>query len=99
MAAVPGLELVEMEHSDRCCGAGGSYQLTQREMSGQLRAHKLEEAAATGAETIATANPGCMVQLALGAREAGMSVRVCHVVDLLDEAYRREAAAAAGGRD
>ncbi|MDE2969659.1 MAG: heterodisulfide reductase-related iron-sulfur binding cluster [Chloroflexota bacterium] len=92
MAAVPGLELVEMEHSDRCCGAGGSYQITQREMSGQLRAHKLEEAAATGAATIATANPGCMVQFALGAREAGLDVRVCHVVDLLDEAYRREGA-------
>lgn len=91
MAAIQGLELAEMEHSDRCCGAGGSYQLTQREMSGQLRAHKLEEAAATGAETIATANPGCMVQLALGAKEAGMAVRVCHVVDLLDEAYQREA--------
>lgn len=90
MAAIPGLELAEMEHSDRCCGAGGSYQLTQREMSGQLRAHKMEEAAATGAVTIATANPGCMVQLALGAKEAGMAVRVCHVVDLLDEAYRRE---------
>ncbi len=92
MAAVPGLELVEMAHSDRCCGAGGSFQLTQREMSGQLRTHKLEEAAETGAETIATANPGCMVQLSLGAREAGLQVRVCHVVDLLDEAYRREAA-------
>ncbi len=94
LASVPGLELVEMEHPDRCCGAGGSYQLTQREMSGQLRAHKLEDAAATGAETIATANPGCMVQLALGASEAGLPVRVCHVVDLLDEAYQREAAAA-----
>ena len=93
LAAVPGLELVEMEHADRCCGAGGSYQLTQREMSGQLRAHKLAEAAATGADTIATANPGCMVQLALGAREAGLDVRVCHVVDLLDEAYRRETGA------
>ena len=88
--AIPGLELVEMEHPDRCCGAGGSYQLTQREMSGQLRTHKLEEAAATGAETIATANPGCMVQLTLGAQEAGLPVRVCHVVDLLDQAYLRE---------
>ena len=44
LAAIPGLELVEMPHSDRCCGAGGSYQITQREMSGQLRTHKLEEA-------------------------------------------------------
>ena len=90
LTAIPGLELVEMPHADRCCGAGGSYQITQREMSGQLRTHKLEEAVATGAGTIATANPGCMVQLALGAREVGLPLRVCHVVDLLDEAYQRE---------
>ena len=95
IAAIPGLELVEMPHADRCCGAGGSYQLTQREMSGRLRANKLQEARTTGAETIATANPGCMVQLSLGAREAGLPMRVCHVVDLLDEAYRCEEADAA----
>ena len=88
LGAIPGLELVEMEHPDRCCGAGGAYQLTQREMSGQLRTHKLEDAAATGAQIIATANPGCTLQLELGAREAGLPVRVCHVVDLLDEAYQ-----------
>jgi len=90
LEAIPGLELVEMEHSDRCCGAGGAYQLTQREMSGQLRTHKLEDAIATGAKIIATANPGCMMQMELGANQAGVAIKVCHVVDLLDEAYRQE---------
>jgi glycolate oxidase iron-sulfur subunit len=90
LGVIPGLTLVEMEHPDRCCGAGGAYQLTQREMSGQLRTHKLKDALATGAEIIATANPGCMMQLELGAREAGANITVCHVVDLLDQAYRRE---------
>ena len=92
LGTIPGLELVEMEHSDRCCGAGGAYQLTQREMSGQLRAHKLEDAIATGADIIATANPGCMMQLELGVSQAGVAIKVCHVVDLLDEAYRGEGA-------
>lgn len=92
LGAISGLELVEMEHSDRCCGAGGAYQLTQREMSGQLRTHKMEDAVATGAQIIATANPGCMMQLELGAREAGLDVHVCHVVDLLDQAYQQEGA-------
>ncbi len=92
LGAIPGLELVEMEHSDRCCGAGGAYQLTQREMSGQLRTHKLEDAIATGAKIIATANPGCMMQMELGAKQAGVAIKVCHVVDLLDEAYRGEGA-------
>ena len=90
LGVIPGLTLVEMEHPDRCCGAGGAYQLTQREMSGQLRTHKLEDAVATGAEIIATANPGCMMQLELGARESGANITVCHVVDLWDQAYRRE---------
>lgn len=90
LGAIPGLELVEMEHPDRCCGAGGAYQLTQREMSGQLRTHKLEDAIATGTKIIATANPGCMMQLELGARVACVDIKVCHVVDLLDEAYRGE---------
>lgn len=90
LEAIPGLTLVEMEHPDRCCGAGGAYQLTQRELSGQLRSHKLEDALETGAQVIATANPGCMIQLELGAREAGAAITVCHVVDLLDQAYGQE---------
>jgi glycolate oxidase iron-sulfur subunit len=50
----------------------------------------MEDAVATGAQVIATANPGCMMQLELGAREVGLDVHVCHVVDLLDQAYQQE---------
>ncbi|MEX2598360.1 MAG: heterodisulfide reductase-related iron-sulfur binding cluster, partial [Dehalococcoidia bacterium] len=87
LQSIPGLQFEEMPHADRCCGAAGTYQLTQQAMSRQLREHKMEDAATTGADVIATANPGCMLQLELGVREAGMQARVCHVVDLLDEAY------------
>ena len=88
--AIPGLELVEMEGSSMCCGAAGIYTITQREMSQRLLQNKMESMAATGAETVATANPGCVIQLETGLRMTGIPGRVCHVVDLLDEAYQGE---------
>ena len=91
LEAIPGLELVEMEDASRCCGAAGTYTITQREMSAQLLDSKMEAVLATGAEVVATANPGCALQLEAGLRLAESEGRVCHVVDLLDEAYGGEA--------
>jgi glycolate oxidase iron-sulfur subunit len=90
LGSIPGLRLSELRGSELCCGAGGLYSLTNNAMSMQLLDHKMEHAAATGAEVIATANPGCMMQLETGARRSGSAARVVHVVELLDEAYRRE---------
>jgi Fe-S oxidoreductase len=88
MRAIPGLELVEMEGSDRCCGSAGIYNLTQPSMSRTILDAKMADALATGPDVIATANPGCMLQLELGVRRSGTDQRVVHVVELLDEAYR-----------
>ena len=90
LEAIPGLELVEMEDSTRCCGAAGIYSIVQKEMSGRVLYSKMEAVAATSADCVATANPGCMIQLETGAAERGIDISVCHVVDLLDEAYRNE---------
>ena len=90
LEAIPGLEMVEMEDSTRCCGAAGIYSIVQKEMSGRVLDSKMETVAATGADCVATANPGCMIQLETGASGRGMELTVCHVVDLLDEAYRNE---------
>lgn len=92
MSAIPGLRLVEMAESSLCCGSAGTYSVTQPEMSGRLLDRKLGNALATGAQVIATANPGCMLQLRAGLRRKGGSaatVQVRHVVELLDESYRR----------
>ena len=89
--SIPALDFLEMENASRCCGAAGIYSITQRELSRRLLESKIESVAATGADTIATANPGCMIQLETGLRLTGISGRVCHVVDLLDESYRGEA--------
>jgi glycolate oxidase iron-sulfur subunit len=98
---VPGLTLVEMAESDLCCGSAGVYNLTHPETAAQLGVRKLDNAAATGAPTIVTANPGCLLQLQAGAARRGLAVQVRHVADVLDEAYGaeiEERAAPAGGR-
>ncbi|MDP2675454.1 MAG: heterodisulfide reductase-related iron-sulfur binding cluster, partial [Dehalococcoidia bacterium] len=88
LAAVPGLRLVEMEQADRCCGSAGVYSLAHSDMSLALLDAKMRSIAATGAELIAAANPGCMAHLEAGLRRHRMRGRVVHVVELLDEAYR-----------
>lgn len=86
--AIPGLTFVEMESSDICCGAAGIYNITHRAMSREILSHKMQHVAATESNIIATSNPGCMLQLEVGVRQSGFPVRVAHVVELLDEAYR-----------
>ena len=97
LGSIPGLELVEMDNADRCCGAAGIYSVTQRDLSQRLLESKIGSLAATGADTVVTANPGCVIQLETGLRIAGLPGRVCHVVDLLDESYRAEAEAGPPG--
>jgi Fe-S oxidoreductase len=92
LKSIPGLELVEMEQAAMCCGGAGIYSAVQQEMAERILARKMETIAATGAEQVVTANPGCMMQLQRGLILKGDSGRVQHVVDLLDEAYRAEEA-------
>jgi glycolate oxidase iron-sulfur subunit len=88
LEAVPGLMFREMPLADLCCGSAGIYNVVQTGMSMQILARKMECVNRTGAEVIATANPGCILQLRAGARLHGTGQRVVHVVELLDEAYR-----------
>ncbi len=86
LRSIPGLDLREMAESTLCCGSAGIYNLTNPDESAKLQARKLDNALATGAEVIATANPGCLLQLRAGLKERGSEVRVKHVIELLDEA-------------
>ena len=90
LRAIPGLELVEMESSSRCCGAAGLYGSLQPKMSRRLMERKVASVVDTGAEVMATANPGCALQMEMGLKAAGRDTSVRYVVDLLDEAYGRE---------
>jgi glycolate oxidase iron-sulfur subunit len=87
LGAIPGLEFVEMNHSDWCCGSAGIYNVTQPELSEAILVHKMENVIATGADTLLAANPGCIIQLEHGLRERGVEMRTIHPIDLLAEAY------------
>jgi glycolate oxidase iron-sulfur subunit len=87
---VPNLKLVELPESNWCCGSAGIYNLVQPEMAGQLLQRKLANIRSTGAQTVATGNPGCLLQLVNGAKQQGWSLHVVHPVTLLAEAYRME---------
>lgn len=88
LRAIPELELREMERADSCCGSAGIYNVVQPEIAGRLLEEKMTTIAATGAGTIVTANPGCMLQLRAGLRRDGLPGRVLHVMELLDESLR-----------
>jgi glycolate oxidase iron-sulfur subunit len=88
LASVPGLTFREMPASDICCGSAGVYNIERSEMALRILARKMESVNATGASIVATANPGCMLQLQAGVRLHGAGQRVMHVVEILDLAYR-----------
>ncbi len=87
--AVPNMRFVPLEASDVCCGGAGVYNLLEPELSARVLDEKLRCIEATGAEVLATGNPGCHMQIAAGAELARMNLRVCHPIELIDEAYRR----------
>lgn len=87
---IPQLELVEMNESAMCCGSAGTYNITQPEMAKRLQQDKLDNALATGAPVIASANTGCMIQLEAGLRERGEAAQVMHIVEILDAAYQND---------
>lgn len=88
LCALPGYEFVEMPDADRCCGSAGIYTLTHFDISMQLLDARMQQVLRTGAQVVATANPGCFMQMRLGVARAGLSgqIRVAHVVDLVAEA-------------
>lgn len=88
LRAIPGLELREMPLSDICCGSAGIYNVLHVDLSLAILEKKMGNVKLAQADVIATANPGCMLQLEAGVRKWGRGERVAHVVELLDEAYR-----------
>jgi glycolate oxidase iron-sulfur subunit len=90
LRAIPGLDLVPLAGSEVCCGGAGVYNLLEPEMSARVLDEKLAHIKETGAQTLATGNPGCHMQIGAGAQLKGMKpLRVCHPVELLDESYAR----------
>ena len=84
--AIDGVERVPLDDSQRCCGAGGLYMEQQPELARRVRAEKLDAIERSGAEVVATPNPGCMIWLWRGLRARRLAVEVVHPVTLLARA-------------
>jgi len=88
LKSIPGVRFVEMPRPDACCGCGGSYALTHTETSTAIARKKTDDVQATGAETVTTGCPACMMQLT-----ANLGRPAHHFISLLAHSYRREAEA------
>ena len=87
LAAIPGVELVEMENPTVCCGAAGLYSVTDTDISLAILEQRVDAIEATGARVVVSANPGCLLHIQSGARRRGLDLKVMHVAEFLDQAY------------
>lgn len=87
LKSIPGLEFREMPAADICCGSAGIYNVIHTDLSLAILDRKMANVNLVKPHVIATANPGCMLQLRAGVRLHGHGERVAHVVELLDESY------------
>jgi glycolate oxidase iron-sulfur subunit len=90
LSLIPGLDLVPLAESEHCCGAAGSYNITQPEMSHQLGQRKAKNILAAGAQAVFTGNVGCLLQIIRHLREAKPEMWVAHPVEALWASYSGE---------
>jgi glycolate oxidase iron-sulfur subunit len=83
LKAIPGIQFVEIEGADQCCGSAGIYNITQNELSMQILDQKMEKIKKAHIDILATGNPGCMFQFKYGAQKLGIELEVAHPVELL----------------
>jgi glycolate oxidase iron-sulfur subunit len=85
--AIPGVELIELNQPDMCCGSAGIYNIGHPATSNQILDAKMVDVAQTHATTVVTANTGCHMQMIYGVRKANVPAEVIHLVELLDRSY------------
>ena len=88
LRAIPGVELCEVPDSDNCCGSAGIYNLLQPDSAREIGARKVERVLSTRAQLLASANPGCTLQIQMMLRERGNSLPAAHPIELLDASLR-----------
>ena len=91
LKALPNIDFVEMENASLCCGLGGTFSVYHYECSKAIGAQKIPGLEQSGAAKIATACPGCIIQLQDVINHAGMEVEAVHILDLIKEAFAGKA--------
>jgi len=84
LGAIPGLTLVEVPDSEQCCGSAGIYNLVQPQSAEQIGQRKVDNVLSTRAELLASANPGCTLQIQKILRERGKRLPAAHPIEILD---------------
>jgi L-lactate dehydrogenase complex protein LldE len=88
---IPGLELLELAEPEVCCGFGGTFCVKYPDVSGRMVANKAADIVASGADTVAMGDVGCLMNVEGRLRREGSTVRACHVAELLAGAAERPA--------
>ena len=87
LAAIPGLELVELDN-DSCCGSAGVHNLLEPESAREIGRRKVESVLAAAPELLVSANPGCTLQIQMLLREQGKDIQTAHPIEVLDASIR-----------
>ncbi|MGC1283959.1 MAG: (Fe-S)-binding protein, partial [Streptosporangiaceae bacterium] len=88
LAAIPGLRLADIADGGTCCGSAGIYNLVQPEPARELGERKATAVAATGADLLVSANPGCSMQIASALAARGTPMPMAHIAEVLDASLR-----------
>jgi glycolate oxidase iron-sulfur subunit len=88
LRSIPGLELLEIPQGDMCCGSAGTYNLFEPASAHEIGERKVDNVASVKPDVLASANPGCTIQIQSIMRERGASLPAAHPIELLDAAIR-----------
>ena len=83
LSSVKGLEFIPLNEEETCCGFGGAFTVTYPEVSRLMMENKVKNITASGADTIITCEPGCLMNIAGGLHKTGSDIRAMHIIDLL----------------
>lgn len=83
LGSVKGLEFIPLQEEETCCGFGGAFTVTYPQVSQAMMANKVKHIMNSGADTVITCEPGCLMNIAGGLHKAGSSIRAMHIIDLL----------------
>jgi glycolate oxidase iron-sulfur subunit len=86
LRSIPGLELVEIPEGDQCCGSAGVYNILEPESAAEIGARKVQNVLSTAPDVVASANPGCTLQMASILADSGIQVLSAHPIEILDAA-------------
>ena len=88
LRAIPGVELLEIADGDTCCGSAGTYNLMEPESAAEIGRRKVANVLRTGCEVLASANPGCTLQIQKLLRDQGRRLSAAHPIEILDVSLR-----------